>query len=99
MISADETEIIGNWILKDGRIHADENCERVDRLVENYLVKIGSDWSGWDTLFKDPTDGRYWERVYLQSEMHGGGPASLVKISAERAREKYKNLVNDKQQG
>ena len=97
MIDPKETEIIGNWIAKDGRVIGDEACERVRRLAEAYLLKIGSDWSGWDTLFKDPSDGRLWERIYLQGHMHGGGPPSLCYISKEEARAKYQNLFDKNQ--
>jgi hypothetical protein len=92
MIDSDETEIIGNWILKNGRMIGDEGCERVHRLTRDYLVKVGIDWSGWETLYEDPRDGRFWERIYLQSEMHGGGPPSLRYISDDEAKSKYANF-------
>jgi Immunity protein 27 len=54
---------------------------------ERYLAKIAS--SDWETLFRDPSDGRYWERTYLHSETQGGGPPSLFALSAEKAHAKY----------
>jgi hypothetical protein len=95
MIASDETEIIGNWIFRDGRMIGDERCERVHRLTKDYLVKIGSDSTGWDTLFRDPRDNRFWERIYLQSYMHGGGPPSLRCISEAEAATKYSDLLNN----
>ena len=84
-----ETRLVGNFRIIGDRVVADEVCERVDQLVDNYLQHIKTHESGWDTLFKDPNDGRYWELTYLQSEMHGGGPRSLICISAEAAKQKY----------
>ena len=91
MISADEIEIVGNWIEVEGRVVADEAGERINLLVNEHLLKLGTNKQsgGWDTLFKDPNDGRFWELKYLQSHMHAGGPASLFKLSEEDARRKY----------
>ena len=71
----------------DGRVRGDATCERIEWLVSGYLEKIAS--SDWETLFRDPSDVRYWEKTYLQSEMHGGGPPSLFALSAEKAHAKY----------
>jgi len=38
-----------------------------------------TDYNGWDVLYLDPADGRYWERILPSSEMHGGGPADFAK--------------------
>jgi Immunity protein 27 len=51
--------------------------------------KIGHDWSGWDTLYRDPASGELWEIIYPKSEMHGGGPRQLKAISLADARSKY----------
>jgi hypothetical protein len=48
---------------------------------------------GWETLFLDPTDGRYWERTYPQGEQHGGGPAALLLIRVADARKKYTSAL------
>jgi hypothetical protein len=96
MIRADETEIVGNWIEVDGRVVADEACERIKALVNGHLVELGSskESGGWDTLFQDPNDGRLWERTYLQGHMHGGGPPSLFNLSENDARKKYSQLFD-----
>jgi hypothetical protein len=46
--------------------------------------------SAWETLYRDPNDGRYWERTYPHSDWHGGGPPCLTKITFDAAKEKYK---------
>jgi hypothetical protein len=89
-IKEDETAIIGNWLFDGSEMLADHNCKRVEWLTSNYLNKIAKDYSGWETLYKDPNDNRYWESTYLHSEMHGGGPKSLVLLSKEEAIIKYK---------
>ena len=86
-LNSTETELIGRWEIVDGRVRSDTTCERIERLTTSYLEKIAAskDSGEWDTLFRDPGDGRYWERSYLQSEMQGGGPPRLSVLSAEKA--------------
>ncbi|MEP7148252.1 MAG: Imm27 family immunity protein [Acidobacteriota bacterium] len=89
MIDPHETEIIGNWIKSGDRVVGDEPCLRVDQLTETYLRKIGRDWSGWETLFEDPVDGRYWMRTYPHGGWHGGGPPALINLTENEARLKF----------
>jgi len=84
-----EIKLIGEWSMIDGKMVANETCERISDLTSGVLQKIGYDESGWDILYKDPNDGRFWELVYPQSHMHGGGPPQLVYISADDAKTKY----------
>ena len=71
------------------RVLKDETCHRIEWLTEERLTFVASDASGWDTLWIDKSDGRLWERLFLQSSMHGGGPPSLFAIDEEAARSKY----------
>jgi hypothetical protein len=89
MIASDESSIVGTWKMIGGKIEADETCLRIDRLIHEHLKESGRDASGWDVLYVDPTDGRYWELTYPQGEMHGGGPPALAVLSAREAQEKY----------
>jgi hypothetical protein len=50
---------------------------------------MARDSSGWDALYVDPEDGRYWELIYASSEEHAGGPPILTCISKQEASEKY----------
>ena len=88
-IEASEINITGQSALIKGKIVGDDVSQRVSELVNNYLIKLGHDHSGWDTLYRDPNDGRLWELIYPQSELQGGGPPSLVVISDEAAAVKY----------
>jgi Immunity protein 27 len=84
-----ETELIGRWEMVDGRVRGDTTCQRIEWLTSSYLEKITACGGGWETLFRDPDDGRYWERRYPMGEMQGGGPPSLFLLSAEKANAKY----------
>jgi len=89
-IEPHEQEILGNWFLQNGKVIADESCKRIHQLVRDYLVFIKTDETGWDKLYREPQNGRYWEKVYLGSEAHGGGPPSLRHITHKDAHAKYK---------
>jgi hypothetical protein len=88
-ISPFETEIIGSWIFNNGKMAGDDVCQRIKSLVKTDLTLVAKDWSGWETLYRDDKDGRYWEHTYPHSEMHGGGPPALFVISSEDATRKY----------
>jgi hypothetical protein len=92
MIAPQETEIRGRWIAGGGKVEADQNCERIEDLTRNELRKIGQDQTGWDVLYVDPRDGRFWELTYPQSEFHGGGPPLLTQIAKSDAEKKYGTL-------
>jgi hypothetical protein len=95
MIGPRETEIVGNWIKSDDRVVGDEACERVIFLTGHYLIKLGASEQsgGWETLFRDPSDGRYWMRTYPHGEWHGGGPPALISLTLDEASAKFPELV------
>lgn len=73
-------------------IEYDDVSNRIFSLVENYLVEVKVDSSGWNRLFKDPRDGRYWELSFPNSELQGGGGPTLQYLLKEEAIVKY-NLI------
>ena len=85
----DETELRGTWLAKDGKVIADAACVRIEWLTRNRLEKVGSDPTGWELLYRDPRDGRFWELTYPRSGWHGGGPPMLAVISEATAQSKY----------
>jgi len=89
-LSPDEFELRGNWKLGDSTPMGDEVCKRIEWLTKEYLVKITLHDSGWNLLFQDPNDKRYWELTYPQSELHGGGPPMLKVLSEDKVQQKYK---------
>lgn len=92
-IHPEETRIVGGWILEHGRMLDDAASLRIHELVATHLVKLGHDWSGWGTLYRDPTDGRLWELTYPQGDMQGGGPRTLQVLSEAAARSKYPGVL------
>jgi hypothetical protein len=91
-ITSSEADIVGSWIVDGGKVRGDAACERIEWLTAHHLrkVAVSPQSGGWETLFQDPEDGRFWERTYPQGEMHGGGPLRLTLLSGEKVREKYR---------
>ena len=81
--------IKGNWVKIDGKIMGDSNCEIIDNMIENDLEKVGDREEGWITLFKEKLTNKFWERIYPDSHMHGGGPPQLELLSKNEVMDKY----------
>ena len=84
-----ETDLVGRWFRKGGGVEADATCLRIDRLVSGVLERLGKSSDGWETLYRDPADGRLWEHTYPSSHLHGGGPPRLTVIEWGDAVSKY----------
>jgi hypothetical protein len=87
--------LIGAWVAGADGVSADETCIRIENLVRNQLEHVADHPhnGAWETLFRDPRDGRFWERTYPQGNVHGGGPPALRVIPRLEARAKYQ--LND----
>ena len=85
-----ETILTGNWLVDGTEVIGDAVDRRIEWLVDSQLERLATDSSGWETLYRDPRDGRLWERTYPHGEMHGGGPPQLSIVSAEDALLKYR---------
>jgi len=90
-LQPNEQILTGTWLCEAGRARSDAACERIEWLIAHHLQKVAdSPQSGaWETLYRDTEDGRYWERTYPQSGMHGGGPPQLKCLTIQEASEKY----------
>jgi Immunity protein 27 len=88
----EETDLLGKWEVVGGNVIADTTSQRIRVLTTRYLEKVAG--GGWETLYRDPDDGRYWELTYPHGEMHGGGPPRLTYLSHEQAKAKYGNAIN-----
>lgn len=89
-LKSEETILKGSWKLVGDSMVADSVSERIEWLITEYLIQIGEDESGWNKLFQDPEDNRYWELTYSESETHGGGAPQLESISIQEADKNYK---------
>jgi hypothetical protein len=94
MIEAAETRITGNWVVDDGRVCSDEAEKRIHELIATHLLYLAVDQSGWQKLYQDPIDERYWELTFPQGELQGGGPAELRCIDKKDALKKYSLISN-----
>ena len=90
-LKANEDSVLGEWIFRDGKMVGDSNCKRIEWLIHHHLQKVADSIAAgaWEILYRDPDDGRYWEKTYPRSEMHGGGPPSLQAIADDRVKDKY----------
>ena len=93
-IRADEELIKGQWIFDGKAVIGDSACQRIRWLISDVLELVGTDESGWDTLYRDPSDNRHWVLYYPESELHGGGPPSLKVLSQDSGIEFFKNREN-----
>ncbi len=89
-LKPDEIKLIGKWISIDNKIEGDSICLRIKYLTTNCLEKISYSDDGWETLYQDTKDKRYWELSYPSGYLHGGGPPSLTCLSLEEVQKKYK---------
>ena len=88
-LGSDEVELAGNWISTERGVEADAVARRITDLIQNHLRHLAADATGWDHLYVDPGDGRFWELTYPFSGWHGGGPPHLKVVSQSDAKEKY----------
>ncbi len=89
-LAPDEGDLRGDWLVqKDRSVLPDATEQRIEWLTKQTLQLLAKDPSGWETLYRDPRDGRLWELKYPQSEMHGGGPRRLLVVPRDEAAAKY----------
>jgi Immunity protein 27 len=93
-LAPEEVDLRGDWLVKKDRsVVGDATEQRIEWLTVQKLERIANDLSGWDTLYRDPRDGRMWELTYPRSEMHGGGPRRLHVLSRDEAAAKYSHAA------
>ena len=88
-LAPDEHLLVGAWVEHDARTVHDAVDRRIFWLVTRRLVACGHASGGWDQLYRDPRDGRFWELTFPHGSLHGGGPRRLKWVDASVAREKY----------
>jgi hypothetical protein len=85
-----ETILIGSWLRDKNKVVTDDVCKRIDWLKNHYLKKITTNENGWEILYQDPNDKRYWILTYPNGDWHGGGPPTLQTLSQKEAQTKFK---------
>ncbi len=90
---ADEEALVGRWVVRDNEVIADEVCQTINHLISTRLRRVAEREGGWTVLYEDPIDKSYWELTYPHSEMQGGGPPKLTKLSIDNAWRAYPDLA------
>jgi hypothetical protein len=85
----DESVLIGSWIVKNNSVIADEVSKRIENLINNTLKMVGVSDDGWEKLYIDPHDNRYWELTFPNNESHGGGAPKLAVVNIQSVKFKY----------
>ncbi len=88
-ISNNKKAIIGHSSFDGSKMIVDEQANRIDWLVKNYLIKVSSNGSNWTILYQDPGDKRYWELSFPETDERSSGPPSLIVLSEVEAKKKY----------
>ena len=88
-LGPDEERLDGAWLDAADGASSDVVDRRIFWLVRHALHARAMTNGGWDQLFVDPRDGRYWELTFPHGSLHGGGPRRLATLTAESARAKY----------
>src|SRR5579872_5737629 len=84
LLDPSESDLQGTWVLVEGRLLDDEVTRRIYQPVRDHLKKVATDQSGWNVLYQDPVDGRYWELTYSTGDTQGGGPPRLSALTHEQ---------------
>jgi len=83
------SELIGSWIMTNGRMVEDGTSCLIRDLIQHRLQKVTVASDGWEVLYRDPQDQRFWDLTFPHGEMQGGGPRTLRVLSVEEAKLKY----------
>jgi hypothetical protein len=90
-LTPNETVLTGNWVFENGDMRGDAVEDRIGWLTSEKLVQVAIHpvYGAWEILYRDPSDGRFWELTFPHGEMQGGGPTQLQVISRDVAVDKY----------
>jgi hypothetical protein len=88
-LGPDERRLTGAWDEVYQRALGDEVEARIIWLIRHRLRPRASANGGWDQLFVDPRDGRYWDLTFPRGSLHGGGPRQLTLLTPDEAAAKY----------
>ena len=84
-LKPDEKELVGMWLDLGMKVTGDAICDRVIWLTSARLEKLAANEAELAELYRDPRDGRLWERLLPFPD----GPPTLRFISREDAERKF----------
>lgn len=79
----------GFWIDTGSRVEKDAGWMRIEWLVSERLELLVRLEGETVELYRDPRDGRLWEKFSAAPAMSDGGPPVLTVIDADEARRKF----------
>ena len=87
-LRTEETAIQGYWLDLGSRMVPDSNWERINQLTTGHLELLAASDDGTSRLYRDPADGRYWEKTPVSVTLPQGPPWLKI-ISEAQARASY----------
>ena len=84
-LGAEEKELVGMWLDLGIKVTGDAVCDRVEWLTATRLEKVAENGEELAELYRDPRDGRLWEKVLP----FAGGPPTLRLITAADAAARF----------
>lgn len=90
LLDPKEVLLEGRWIKTGTMVVADDTARRIEDLISSQLTRLNVSADGWEVLYLDKRDGRFWELSYPHKDWHGGGPPSLANITKDHAEKKYR---------
>jgi YD repeat-containing protein len=58
LVTWTSNEIIGSWVMVNGRMTEHDTSHRISSLIKTELQYIATTKDGWEKLYRDPRDGR-----------------------------------------
>lgn len=84
-LKAEETELVGMWLDLGMKVTGDAVADRVEWLTATRLEKLAANREELAELYRDPQDGRFWEKILPFVD----GPPTLRCITREAAAIKF----------
>jgi hypothetical protein len=90
-LRTDETELVGMWLDLGMKVTGDAVSDRVEWLTADRLEKLAENAAILAQLYRDPRDGRLWEKILP----FAGGPPTLRSLSPAAAAERFGIALQD----
>jgi hypothetical protein len=84
-LKAEETELVGMWLDLGIKVTGDAVYDRVEWLTADRLEKLAMNDDMLAELYRDPGDGRLWEKVLP----FAGGPPTLRCLAPADAADRF----------